>query len=298
MRRFFLPIFLAAMSGLTAQAAHADGAQRFNTDGKVQIRFFFDDTFVGNGFTQFRNMERDLLASLQNIGKHNLGINFQANTDGVSTIHLPPPARTPHYTRQEIVDVFARIVPPRAGYVNVLIHAYGVTANGICGLDDPNNNFNQQDEGDTVPASPVNGVASGTVTVTAKADCSTAGTALKSMGALTDSFVHEMGHILLLPDEFPPNKNCTTKPTAGVMCQQVGPGVKRSYLKWFLSDIQTTRTAYFGANKKNPTLACYEWSSFQACDTNCVNGAGFPSPGAGEVYNACVVAHCNHICPN
>ena len=36
--------------------------------------------------------------------------------------------------------------------------------------------------------------------------------------------------------------------------------------------------------------------SIQACDTNCVNGAGFPKQGATEVYNACVAAQCNHIC--
>ena len=62
--------------------------------------------------------------------------------------------------------------------------------------------------------------------------------------------------------------------------------------------VNEVRQAYFGANRKTPAVACYEWSSFQACDNNCVNGAGFPNQGATEVYNACVAAQCNHICPN
>jgi hypothetical protein len=299
MRKILSTITIAALGALGVQAAHADGNERFAEEGKVQIKIYFDDVFFGNQFSQYSSLELDLTNILKDIGRHSLGIAFSRDTTGTPRqIHLPPPARSPHYTRQEIVDDFKKLVAPKAGVVNVLIHAYGVTGDGFCGLDTPDSNFNQEDEGDTVPVTPVNGVASGTVTVTAKADCSTASTAVKSIAALRDTFVHEMGHILLLPDEFPPNKNCTTRPLAGVMCQQVGSGIHRSYAKWFLSDIQTVRTAYFGANRKNPAVACYEWSSFQACDTNCVNGAGFPNQGATEVYNACVAAQCNHICPN
>jgi hypothetical protein len=77
-----------------------------------------------------------------------------------------------------------------------------------------------------------------------------------------------------------------------------GPGITTWYKTWFPRDVQNVRTAYFGSARKNPVLACYEWSSYQACDTNCVNGAGFPNPGATELYNACRVQQCNRICSN
>jgi len=294
MRRILLAIALGA---LCAQAAHADGNARFNTEGLVKVRFYFDDMSLVKLVAQYPNLRNDLISTLQDSGKHFLGISFLEDAAGqLRAVHLPPSLRAA-YTGDEVLADFQSLIPPKAGVVNVLIHAYPMTPDGVCLMDEPGSNTNFQTEGDTLRVTPVNGVASGTVTVTAKLNCSRNSTALKGIADLKNTFVHEIGHIIFLPDEFVPNKNCTTPPTAGIMCRTTSPqGMPRVFTKWFLSDVQTARTAYFGASRKNPVVACYEWSSFQACDTTCINTAGFPDPGATDVYNACVASQCKHIC--
>jgi len=293
MKRILLALALGALG---VQAAHADGNQRFQTEGLVKVRFYFDDVFLVNQLPQYTNLRNSLVSTLQDSGQHWLGIKFLEDAPGnLRAVHLPP-SRGAVYTGEEVLDDFINLIPPRAGVVNVLIHAYPMAPNGVCLAEDPSLGLSAQTEGMSYRATPVDGVASGTVTVTAKNNCIRTDSTLKSIDGLKNTFVHEIGHILFLPDEFVPNKNCTTRPTASVMCNSVGSGVRRGYTKWFLSDIQAIRTTYFGASRKNPLVACYEWSSFQACDTNCINTAGFPNPSATEIYDRCVADQCRHIC--
>lgn len=297
MKKFLLAI---ALGVLGIQAVHANGEPRYNTEGKVLIRFYFDEAFVGTQqSSNLIKMQKDLLAAMQDIGKHALGMKFEsADLNTLYTVRLPRPAGL-RYAGDEPSDKWILTRKPRDGVVDVVIHNYANTANGDCEYDLVGGTGSTDNIwGWGLPRAPVNGAAGGSIAITAKADCSVNNTSLRSFGSILDTFAHEIGHVLQLPDFGKTYASCKTRPSASVMCQTTASGIRRSYKTWFLADIRIVRTAFFGANRRNPVLACYEWTSYQACDTNCVNGAGFPNPGATELYNACRVQQCNNICSN
>jgi len=298
MKKILLAMALALLG---VQAAHANGELRYNTEGKVLIRFWFDEVFVGSAQrSNLITMQKDLLAAMQDVGKHSLGMKFEsADLNTIYTVRLPPP-RGVRFAQSESLTNFMRVRAPRDGVVDVLIHNYGNTPTGTCDYDivPGGTGSTENTWGWSLPRAPVNGAAGGSIAITAKASCSASSTQLRSFGAILDTFAHELGHVLQLPDFGSTYASCKTRPSASVMCQTTASGIRRSYKTWFLADVRIVRTAFFGANRRNPVLACYEWSSYQACDTNCVNGAGFPNPGATELYNACRVQQCNNICSN
>jgi hypothetical protein len=136
--------------------------------------------------------------------------------------------------------------------------------------------------------------------ISAKAGCSQIGsTSLIQQTELKSTFVHEMGHALAHPGNFRDWSECTTPPTGSIMCHgvAVSRGVVRSWQRWFPDDVNIIRTEVFdSAARKWPGVQCYEYSSYQACDTECVNTAGFPNQGATEVYEACKLQYCSKIC--
>ena len=76
-----------------------------------------------------------------------------------------------------------------------------------------------------------------------------------------------------------------------------GGGVTRSWTTWFVADRNLIRTEVFDTSTRQyPRIACYEYSSYQQCDTECVNTAGFPDPGAPEVYENCKRQFCDRMC--
>ena len=277
---------------LTATSAYAvNGDPRYVEEGNIKVRFYFDEAFFGNQLASYPNLKANLLAALKDVGQHSLGYKFvhdEPNTN--RTIRLPS---RQVWRTNDLLTHFRNTVPQPEGLVNVLIHFRGMTADGVCNID-LGVNPTQQDEGLTLPGRVVNGSATGSVVITAKQDCSVNNTAGKVFSSLRDTFVHEIGHTLLIVDLGPPNASCTTRPTASIMCQRMN--YPRSYKRWFPQEVNSTRTSFFGKARKSPVLSCVEWTSFAACDTNCVNGAGFPAQGATEIYQQCVATQCNNIC--
>jgi hypothetical protein len=288
------PAIAAIAALLAATSAHAvNGDPRYKEEGNIKVRFYFDEAFFGNQLASYPNLKTNLMAALKDVGQHSLGYKFVLDEPNTNrTIRLPS---RQVWNTTELLNHFMTTVPETAGRVNVLIHFKGMTSNGVCNIDTGVNPV-VWDEGLTDPGTPVNGAATGSVVITAKQDCSVNNTAGKVFSSLRDTFVHEVGHTLLLPDFGPPNASCTTRPTAAIMCQRTATGIPRSYKRWFKQEVEATRTAFFGKARKAPVLSCVEWTSFAACDTNCVNGAGFPAQGATEIYQQCVATQCNNIC--
>jgi len=288
------PVLAAVAALLTATSAYAvNGDPRYKEEGNIKVKFYFDEAFAGNQLASYPNLKANLMAALKDVGQHSLGYKFtDVEPNTIRTIRLPS---RQVWRTADLLAQFMKTVPETSGQVNVLFHFKGMTPDGICNIDTGLNPV-LQDEGLTDPGSPVNGSATGSVVITAKGNCSVNDGSGKVFSSLRDTFVHEIGHTLLIVDLGPPNASCTTRPTAAIMCQRTAPGIPRSYKRWFTQEVQSTRTSFFGKARKSPLLSCIEWTSFAACDTNCVNGAGFPAQGATEIYQQCVATQCNNIC--
>jgi hypothetical protein len=167
----------------------------------------------------------------------------------------------------------------------------------ICYDDIPDSNLSSYDQGLTFRALPSGGKASSHLMVTAKAGCSVNSTAMTSQVALKTTFVHEVGHALAHPGDDSRMTECKTPPSGSVMCHSVKPGVVRSWTKWSSADVILIRTEVFDTSTRRfPKILCYEYSSFQQCDTECINTAGFPNQGATEVYENCRRQYCDRMC--
>jgi hypothetical protein len=132
--------------------------------------------------------------------------------------------------------------------------------------------------------------------ITAKTTCSV-NAGLRPQLDLKETFVHEMGHALSHPGDDSRMAECKTKPTGSVMCHSVASGVRRSWTKWSSADVSQIRTEVFDtASRRFPGVQCYEYASYQQCDTECINTAGFPNQGATEVYENCRRSYCDKMC--
>jgi len=287
-------LFALALSVFLAQAAHADGRPRYLLDGNVKVRFYFDVSFLYNQFVTYDDLTGDFMNSLNETGIHGLGINYVRDTSNFDPAVDMGSKQV--WSQADLKKFLDQKLPMQTGIVKVLLHFRGVTFDGICHEDVPGDNFSSHDEGDTWPGNPSNGAATAQVTVTAKAGCSVNSTAKKSQFDVKSTFIHEMGHAVGSPDLSSSDTRCKTKPLASIMCKSVAPGVIRVWTQWFAKDVTTIRTFMFGTGARFPRVGCYEWSSYQACDTVCVNTAGFPDQGATEVYQNCIAAQCSNMC--
>jgi hypothetical protein len=284
-----------ALAALYTQTAAADGRPRYVLEGSIKVRFYYDTAFYSNHFFSYNNLQTDLLNALVDAGQHGTGLNYVQ--DKTSFNFLVDMGTKKIWSRDQTKAWMDQNLPLQSGIVKVLVHERAMTADGICHEDIPGDNFSSRDEGITWRALPSNGTATAQVVVTAKDGCSANTTGIKSQTSLKQTFVHEMGHSVAHPGDDLPMKECTTAPWGSVMCHHVKvPGVVRSTTQWFASDIYTIRTNVLGAQKKLPVVACYEWTSYQACDNVCANTAGFPNPGATDVYNFCLASQCGHMC--
>jgi hypothetical protein len=291
-RTLSLALVLAALQG---QPAFANGTPRYVLEGNIKVRFYYDTAFYANQFWNYNDLQGQLLSSLNYTGQYALGLKFVQDTSNFN--FLVDMGGQQVWSRVQTEAFMDWFLPFEPGIVKVLIHFRGMTPDGICHEDVPGDNFFSRDEGITWRNPPTGGTASAQVVVTAKAGCSVNSAAVKSFSDLRETFVHEMGHAVGHNGTAPPAAQCTTRPAGSVMCHNVSSGVRRSWQKWFSADVTAIRTDVFDSSSRRfPLVACYEWTSYQACNDQCLNTAGFPNPGATEVYENCLAATCAHMC--
>jgi hypothetical protein len=290
-RLFFALVFFAIL----APSAHADGRERYVQDGNVKVRFYFDAAFLYNQFVTYDDITGDFMDSLYETGIHGLGLKYVRDTSNYDPVVDMGTRQI--WTPEDLKAWVDQHLPLQTGVVKVLLHFRAVTFDGICHDDVPGDNFSSYAQGDTWRGNPSKGGgATAQVTLTAKLGCSVNSSAKVSQLGFKSTFIHEMGHAVGSPDLPSSDTRCKTKPIASIMCSPPAPGVTRVWTRWFPADVTTIRTFMFGANSKNPRVSCYEWSSAQACSTNCVNVAGYPSPSADLVYQNCMTSQCANIC--
>jgi hypothetical protein len=292
MKKYLWALALSAFCGQT----FADGAARLVEDGAVKIKFYYDRSFSQNELSRYSNLPGDLMAGLFDVGKHSLGVKFQQVPGPYSSVlDMGTQKIWSHSALKTWLD---KNLPNENGVVKVIFFARGMTSDGVCLDDVPGSTTSSFDQGLTWRGSITNGSAGGRIVVTAKSGCSINSTALVTQKAFKETFVHEVGHAIGHNGGSTQQTMCTTRPTASIMCHRWSSGILRNnYAKWFADDIRFVREDLFDGKKNSVAVACYEWSSRQACDTNCVNGAGFPSQGATEVYQACLRQYCDKRCP-
>lgn len=286
---------LIACAFLNVNTASAAGRPRYIQEGEIKIRFYYDQAFYGNQFWNYSNLESDLLSALNHVGTYSLGLQFVR--DNSSFNFLVDMGSRQVWSRTHSKDWMDANLPIETGHVKVLIHFRGMTPDGICYDDIEGSNYSSVDEGITWRALPSGGRASSHLMVTAKAGCSVNSTAAKSQSSIKSTFVHEVGHALAHPGAYSNQAQCKTAPTASIMCHSVKSGLVRSWQKWFLQDTTLIRTDVFDTSSKQyPRVSCYEYSSYQVCDNECINTAGFPNQGATEIYENCRRTYCDNMC--
>jgi hypothetical protein len=290
-KKFLLALMLLAIHADPASAARS----RFELEGEIKVQFYYDQSFYSTGFWNYSNLQTDLLNALNYTGTYWLGLKFVQDTSNFNFLVDMGSRQT--WSRNQVRDWLQANLPITTGIVKVLIHSRGMTFDGICYDDIPGSGFSSYDQGLTFRALPAGGQASSHLMVTAKAGCSVNSSALISQASLKQTFVHEIGHALAHPGADNRMAQCKTPPQASVMCHSVAGGAVRSWQRWFVPDITLIRTEVFDTSSRQyPIVQCYEYSSYQACDTECVNTAGFPSPGATEVYENCKRNYCDRMC--
>lgn len=291
-KRILLALMVLA---LHADLASAAGKARYQLEGEIKVRFYYDQAFYSTGFWNYTNLQTDLLNALNYTGTYSLGLKYVQDTSNFNFLVDMGSRQT--WSRNNVRDWLQANLPISTGIVKVLIHQRGMTPDGTCYDDIPDSNLSSYDQGLTFRALPAGGKASSHLMVTAKAGCSVNSSALISQSALKDTFVHEIGHALAHPGNDNRMAECKTPPTASAMCHSVANGARRSWQRWFTKDVTLIRTEVFDTSSRQyPKVQCYEYSSYQQCDTECINTAGFPDPGATEVYESCRRTYCDNIC--
>jgi hypothetical protein len=280
---------------LCVDIASAAGKPRYELEGEIKVRFYYDQAFYTTGFFNYSGLQTDLMSALQYTGTYGLGLKFVQDTSNYN--FLVDMGSRATWSRAQIKTWLDANLPLQTGIVKVLIHKRGITFDGVCYDDIPGSGLSSYDQGLTYRALPTGGKATSHLVVTAKAGCSVNSSALIDQVALKSTFVHEIGHALAHPGADNRMSQCTTPNAGSIMCHSVGRGVIRSWQKWFAADTRLIRTDVFDtSSRQNPKVLCYEYSSYQQCDTECVNTAGFPNPGATEVYEACKRQYCDKMC--
>jgi len=290
-KKFLLALMLLAIHADPASAARA----RYELEGEIKVRFYYDQSFYSTGFWNYSNLQTDLLNALNYTGTYGLGLKFVQDTSNFNFLVDMGSRQT--WSRNQSRDWLQANLPITTGIVKVLIHSRGMTPDGICYDDIPGSNLSSYDQGLTFRALPAGGKASSHLMVTAKAGCSVNSTALITQASLKDTFVHEIGHALAHPGNDNRMAQCKTPPQASAMCHSVAGGARRSWQKWFAQDVTLIRTEVFDTSSRQyPRVQCYEYSSYQVCNDECLNTAGFPNPGATEVYENCKRNYCDKMC--
>jgi hypothetical protein len=284
-KKFLLALMLIAMH---ADPASAAGRARYELEGEIKVRFYFDQAFYSTGFWNYNNLQVDLMNALGYTGTYWLGLKFVQDTSSYN--FLVDMGSQTSWTEPQVNTWLVNNLPLQDGIVKVLIHQRQMTNDA--------STCSSWSQGITYRALPTGGKAKSHMMITAKAGCGT-GTALVGQTELKSTFVHEMGHALAHPGNFRDWTQCSTPPTGSIMCHgvAVNKGVVRSWQRWWASDVTLIRTEVFDTSSRQyPLVKCYEYSSYQQCDTECINTAGFPSPGATEVYENCKRSYCDRMC--
>lgn len=287
-------LLVLALFALHMDIASAVGRARYELEGEIKVRFYYDQAFYSNGFFNYNNLQTDLMNALQTTGTYGTGLKYVADTSNYNfLVNMGSKAM---WSEREVQAWLQTNLPLQAGLVKVLIHARGMSNNGICYEDIPDSNISSYAMGYTYRALPTGGKAQSHIMVTAKTTCSV-NAGLRSQADLKETFVHELGHAVAHPGNGSTWKECTTAPFGSIMCHGVKPGLRRGLNTWFTSDVTLIRTEVFDtATRKFPKIMCYEYSSYQHCDNECINTAGFPNQGATEIYEQCRRTYCDRMC--
>jgi hypothetical protein len=260
-KRFLILLVLLILG---TDCASADGEPRFVEEGAVRVRFYFDRDFHKNHLIKYRALQSDLVGALAWVGKYRLGMRFELDSSAYqSVVDL---GKSPLWSRAQLKRWLDEHLPLEPGIVKVLIHSRGMTADGACS--------ESVDEGITWrgPA----GRLWSQVVLTAKVGCEVKSLVLQSQVSVKNIFVAEMGRALGLDDA-----RATLTP----------------WQSWTSADIESMRLKSLGPRQsRQPRIACYEYSSREACESQCANAANFPTAGADVAYDNCVRTYCSRIC--
>lgn len=273
----YVLIFLVMLS-LTAISTNImarEGDPRFVEDGNIRVRFYFDKKFRDNYLNQYNNLISDLVNAMNYTSRYRLGIKFTYEPQTNNVVDIGNIS-----DRWALRDFMQQNLGTQGGILKVLIHHNHI---GYCQPDAWSTDYGMY-YGET-----------NLMWVTTHPGCNSNGGKVPQH-EVKETFIHELGHAVWHPGL---GGNVCRRASNPIMCHE--GQTNRSWTNWQASDIRLIRRGVFGGTKPEyPAVACYEYTGYSACSSDCANWRctfDYNDPlGYERCYNSCLNTRCNNIC--